>query len=211
MANTEQGVQAHWFYRLFPALAFSFPFHFLFWPDSHPLWLLLWLNYYSVLCVSEKLFLAMIERNIKSNTSKPLKIIWSLSLLKGNNPNSFCLRSVPDVTVTVSILLMVSHQSAPKQIYLDIKIMYTYLDWLTSISEPIFDVVKEMCSSPMTISSSWKHEKKSVKLNWIFHESHRGRVHHLPNHTNSNTDSCVNKNKFCPSTRLYWVLETDKY
>lgn len=29
-----------------------------------------------------------------------------------------------------------------------------YLDWLTSIKDPIFEVVNEMCSSPMTISSS---------------------------------------------------------
>lgn len=41
-----------------------------------------------------------------------------------------------------------------QQTQLIINIIYAYLDWLTSIREPIFDVVKEMCSSPMTISSS---------------------------------------------------------
>ncbi len=33
---------------------------------------------------------------------------------------------------------------------------YAYLDWLTSIKDPILEVVNEMCSSPMTISSSYK-------------------------------------------------------
>lgn len=32
------------------------------------------------------------------------------------------------------------------------------------MSEPIFDVVKEMCSSPITISSSYKVKDYNVKL-----------------------------------------------
>lgn len=66
----------------------------------------------------------------------------------------FCLAYVPDLTIMVPIWLRVSYQQAAKWAHLDIRIIYTYLDWLTSIREPIFDVVKEMCSSPMTISSS---------------------------------------------------------
>lgn len=34
------------------------------------------------------------------------------------------------------------------------------------MSEPIFDVVKEMCSSPITISSSYKVKDYDVKLVW---------------------------------------------
>ena len=41
--------------------------------------------------------------------------------------------------------------------------------WLTSTSDPIFDVVKLMCSSPMTISSSCKMtQKSSSNLQYTF-------------------------------------------
>lgn len=39
----------------------------------------------------------------------------------------------------------------------------THFDWLTSIKEPILEVVNEMCSSPMTISNSWKQTQSQVK------------------------------------------------
>lgn len=40
----------------------------------------------------------------------------------------------------------------------------THFDWLTSIKEPILEVVNEMCSSPMTISSSCENWDKNRKV-----------------------------------------------
>jgi len=40
---------------------------------------------------------------------------------------------------------------------------FTYLLWFTSTSDPILDVVNEMCSSPMTISSSCEKMKPNMK------------------------------------------------
>lgn len=42
--------------------------------------------------------------------------------------------------------------------------LFTHLLWLTSTRDPIFDVVKDMCSSPMTISNSWKNTAKILRL-----------------------------------------------
>lgn len=42
----------------------------------------------------------------------------------------------------------------------------THFDWLTSIKEPILEVVNEMCSSPMTISSSYEL-KEWNKSRWV--------------------------------------------
>ena len=40
----------------------------------------------------------------------------------------------------------------------------TYLHWLTSMREPILDVVNEICWSPITISSSCKLKKRRLVL-----------------------------------------------
>ncbi len=44
---------------------------------------------------------------------------------------------------------------------------YAYLDWLTSIKDPILEVVNEMCSSPMTISSSYKAQRRAIMIRSI--------------------------------------------
>ena len=43
----------------------------------------------------------------------------------------------------------------------------TYLHWLTSIREPILEVVNEMCCSPMTISSSCKFKSFLQSIQYL--------------------------------------------
>lgn len=85
---------------------------------------------------------------------------------------------------------------------------YTHLDWLTSIRDPILEVVNEICSSPMTISSSQRRKimLKSVvfqnipcpKTNDILlssHSKYRERVQkpstHLSAHPVRRRPQCI--------------------
>ncbi len=54
---------------------------------------------------------------------------------------------------------------------------YAYLDWLTSIKDPILEVVNEMCSSPMTISSSYKAQRRAIMIRSITNPSLSLRRH----------------------------------